>query len=292
MSIPFYKYHALGNDYLVMDPNRATFVLTPTIVQNICHRNFGIGSDGILLGPILDPETGSMRLRIFNPDGSEAEKSGNGIRIFSRYLKDAGYVSGDQPFNLFTLGGTVIVDFLPPPSDLIKVDMGRATFISNEIPVSGPTREVVNEPLEILGTTYTVSCVSVGNPHCVIPLADISSELAHKIGPHVETHPQFPNKINMQLLKVIDRNTIQIEIWERGAGYTLASGSSSCAAASVARKLGQVDQRVTVNMPGGTLHISFAEDGHIDMIGPVTAVATGLLDNQLLQKAHANEAAL
>lgn len=268
----FYRYHALGNDYLVIDPNKKDFNLTPEKIQLICHRNFGVGSDGILYGPFF--ENGSMSLRIFNPDGGEAEKSGNGIRIFSRYLFDAGYVK-EKRFTLQTLGGQVEVELLDEKARLIKVDMGTVTFESNKIPVNGSSREVVDEELTVNGQKYQVTCLSIGNPHCVIPMDEISETLAREIGPFIEKHPQFPNRINMQLLKVIDRSTIQIEIWERGAGYTLASGSSSSAAASAAYRLGLVEKEIKVLMPGGAIAIEIRENGHVFMTGTVTGVAKG-----------------
>lgn len=268
----FYKYHALGNDYIVIDPNRTEVDLTVDNIRLICHRNFGIGSDGILYGPIFEAD--GMALRILNPDGSEAEKSGNGIRIFAKYLFDENYVNRDV-FNLKTLGGEVTVEILDDEAHQIKVSMGEVTFQSDLIPVKGESREVINETLTVDNERFTVTCVSIGNPHCVIPLEEISKELAHKIGPMVENHPLFPNKINVQLLKVLDRENIQIEIWERGAGYTLASGSSSCAAASVAHKLGYVDNEIKVHMPGGALDIEIKESGHVFMTGPVSGVASG-----------------
>ncbi len=274
MDIPFYKYHALGNDYIVIDPNKLDHPLswTPEKIKLICHRHYGIGSDGILYGPAEK----SLSLQIFNPDGSEAEKSGNGIRIFARYLFDLGYVSKEKPFELETKGGVVQVAFVKN-SDLIKVNMGHATFKSDKIPVKGPSREVVNEELTIGEKKYRVTCVSVGNPHCVIPLPKITEKMTRKMGPLVENHDQFPNRINMQLVKVVDRNTIQIQIWERGAGYTLASGSSSCASAAAVHRLGLVDKKVTVQMPGGQIEIEILKNNKMEMTGPVTFVAHGVL---------------
>ncbi len=254
------------------------FQLTPFLIQRICHRNFGIGSDGILYGPILE-KNAPPRLRIFNPDGSEAEKSGNGIRIFSRFLKDKGYVNGN--FELQTLGGKVQVEFLDDTAQMIRIDMGQVTFESEKIPVKGPHRDVIQESLEVLGKKYQVTCLSIGNPHCVIPLPEISESLAREIGPHIENHASFPNRINLQLLKVINRKTIQIEIWERGAGYTLASGSSSCAAASAAYRLGLVDPSITVRMPGGEIQIDQTPSGQVLMTGSVTRVGQGELDSEI-----------
>jgi diaminopimelate epimerase len=215
-----------------------------------------------------------IHLKIFNPDGSEAEKSGNGIRIFSRYLVDEKYIKVNQ-FTLYTLGGAVNIEVLDDKATMIKVDMGKVTFQSSLIPVKGESREVVNENLEVKDESFKVTCLSIGNPHCVIPLKDISKDLAMKLGPLVENHDIFPKRINMQLLKVLDRKNIQIEIWERGAGYTLASGSSSCAAASAAHKLGLIDSKVKVHMPGGILEIELKADGHIFMTGAVSSVAKG-----------------
>ncbi|MGD8401895.1 MAG: diaminopimelate epimerase [Bacillota bacterium] len=272
MKADFFKYHALGNDYLVIDPNQMKINLTEANIKLICNRNFGVGSDGILLGPLW--EAGKIKLRIFNPDGGEAEKSGNGIRIFSKYLHDQGYIT-DPVFELETLGGKVQVRLLDANANLIQVGMGKLIFRSDLIPVAGEIREVVNETLELQGRVYPITCVSIGNPHCVILLPTVSKEQALQLGPLVEHHPIFPNRINLQLLQVIDRSNIRIEIWERGAGYTLASGSSSSAAAGVAYKLGLVDQKVNVHMPGGVITIELGTDFDVAMTGPVAAVATG-----------------
>lgn len=272
MDVHFKKYHGLGNDYLVIDPNVRDVAMTEANVRLICDRNFGVGSDGILYGPILDSDI--PRLRILNPDGSEAEKSGNGLRIFAKYLFEKQYVRSRE-FQIQTLGGIVSVQVEDDVAGLIRINMGKVTFVSNEIPVAGDRREVVNEALDVNGVDFKVTCLSIGNPHCVIPLEQVSEERARAIGPFVENHQRFPNRINMQLLKVVDRANIDIRIWERGAGYTLASGSSSCAAACAAHKLGLVDNDITVHMPGGQLHIEIADDGEIFMTGPVEGTFEG-----------------
>ncbi len=275
----FYKYHGLGNDYIVMDPQKIDYKLTPEIIKLICHRNYGLGSDGILYGPIFKND--KITLIIYNPDGSEAEKSGNGIRIFSKYLVDAEYIK-EKKFTIHTAGGIVQVELQKDDASMLKVDMGTFTFTSNEIPVNGDTREVVNENLIINDRSFKITCVSVGNPHCVILLGKISSELAKEIGSVVENHQMFPNRINMQLMSVTDRNNISIEIWERGAGYTLASGSSSCAAACAAYKLKLVDNKINVHMPGGILKIEIDNENHIHMTGPVASIAEGNFSGELL----------
>ncbi len=297
MAVDFKKYHGLGNDYLVIDPSVRDVAMTELNIRLICDRNFGVGSDGILYGPCspaalgwgsVIPEGGGAThdmpaLRIFNPDGSEAEKSGNGLRIFAKYLFEKKYVRG-KSFKIKTLGGIVDVQVKDETANLIRIDMGKVTFISNEIPVAGPKREVVDEPLDIKGTEYKVTCLSIGNPHCVIPMKGVSEETARAIGPYVENHKMFPNRINMQIVQVIDRANIDIRIWERGAGYTLASGSSSCAAAAATHRLGMVDNDVTVHMPGGELQIEIAPDGRIRMTGPVEGTFEGAFHPDLLRR--------
>ena len=277
----FHKYHALGNDYIVLDPRDfPAWQSAPTIeqIRVVCHRNFGVGSDGILWGP-LPSQNSQFGLRIFNPDGSEAEKSGNGLRIFSRFLYDQGLVK--QPnFTVEVPGGQVAVA-LKENAQLISIAMGNVSFSSEKIPVTGSAREVLNEKIKILDREFTYCAATIGNPHCVIPLTEISSEIAHKYGPHLETHANFPRKTNVQFLKVLDRANIQIEIWERGAGYTLASGSSSSASAAVAHRLGLVDRSITVHMPGGKIGIEIGDNFSIMMTGTVNKVADGLMHPEL-----------
>jgi diaminopimelate epimerase len=158
---------------------------------------------------------------------------------------------------------------------MIRINMGKVTFVSTEIPVSGSKREVIDEDLEINKAKYKVTCLSIGNPHCVIPMKDVTEAKARELGPYVENHKAFANRINMQLLKVIDRANIEIRIWERGAGYTLASGSSSCAAAAAAHKLGLVDNTINVKMPGGTILVEIGKDEEIFMTGAVEGVFQG-----------------
>ncbi len=276
----FHKYHALGNDYIVMDPADFPGWTTPTPeqIRVICHRNFGVGSDGILWGP-LPSKVAPFGLRIFNPDASEAEKSGNGLRIFSRYLYDQKKV-GTAPFTIETPGGVVDVT-IQEGGQLLTIDMGHVSFASDKIPVTGPAREVINEKIRIQDRAFNFCAATIGNPHCVIPLPEISEALARQYGPDLETHLNFPRRTNVQFLKVLDRANIQIEIWERGAGYTLASGSSSSASAAVAHRLGLVDRKVTVHMPGGRIGIEIGDNFAIRMTGPVTRVAEGTLQTEL-----------
>jgi diaminopimelate epimerase len=187
---------------------------------------------------------------------------------------------GEKEFAIETTGG-VVKSTVFDGGKMVRVDMGRVTFWSNEIPVTGPRREVINEKISVGGKTLTFCAAAIGNPHCVLPMAEISAETTTLLGPLIEIHPNFPNRTNVQFLKVLDRANIQIEIWERGAGHTLASGSSSSAAAAVAHKLGLCDSSITVHMPGGKLAIEIGKEFDVLMTGPVTKVAEGMIDSEI-----------
>ena len=270
----YLKYHALGNDYLVLDPKDTRELPSKDAIARICHRNFGLGSDGILYGP-LETDKADFGLRILNPDGSEAEKSGNGLRIFARYLYDTGAVKNES-FTVDTLGGMVTCQ-IADSAGSITVDMGQVRF--SEAEQSDPK---IGQPLTFNGKTQTVYIANIGNPHCVLVQDEISAKQTSEDGALIEVHASFPNRTNVQFLKFIDRNNIQIEIWERGAGYTLASGSSSCAAAAVAHRIGLCDRDITVHMPGGKIAIHIDSDFAIRMTGPATRVASMNFDEEAL----------
>jgi diaminopimelate epimerase len=275
----FSKYHALGNDYLVITPQEAgTLALNPEMIERICHRNFGIGSDGILIGP-LPASNADFGLRIFNPDGSEAEKSGNGLRIFSRWLWDHNLVR-NQPFSIQVIGGVVSVK-IASDGKMIDVDMGHISFDSLQIPVAGPPREVLRETMQIAGEKLLFCAATIGNPHCTILCDQISTEQVKTLGPLIEIEPRFPNRTNVQFMRIIDKHNVAIEIWERGAGYTLASGSSSCAAAATAYRLGLCEPEMNVHMPGGVIKITIDGQWQVSMAGPVTFIAEGEISNDL-----------
>ena len=272
------KYHALGNDYIVIRPEDIKGVLDHDVIRLICHRNYGVGSDGILLGP-LEGAACDFGLRIFNPDGSEAEKSGNGLRIFARFLWDKRLV-GTKPFTVETLGGHVTCE-VSDDGKGVRVEMGMVSFDSRDIPVEGVHREVLNEDLEIDGIVLKYCAATIGNPHCVVLSDDPTPNQARHYGPIIETDPRFPNRTNVQFMKIMDPNNIRIEIWERGAGYTLASGSSSTAAAAVAHRLGRCASDIDVHMPGGTLHIGFSNGYFAAMTGPVTKICNGVMAEEM-----------
>ena len=276
----FYKYHGLGNDYLVINPEEFDRELTREEIRRVCHRNYGIGSDGILWGPLASDQA-PFKVRIFNPDGSEAEKSGNGLRIFSRYLYDQGFVQSDA-FVIETWGG-LVTSRIHNHGRNIEVEMGQVSFNSQDIPVTGSPRQVLNETITIKDRSFVFCAATIGNPHCVLLEEEVSENLARTYGPDIETDERFPNRTNVQFMKIVDRNTIRIEIWERGAGYTLASGSSGSAAAAVARKLDLCDDRIDVLMPGGRLTILVNDDYMIKMIGPVVFVGEGRISAEAFQ---------
>lgn len=279
----FVKSHGLGNDYIVLNRENLDFELTEKAIVKICDVHYGIGSDGILLK--VNSEKADFGLRILNPDGSEAEKSGNGLRIFSKFLYDYGFAK-KKSFSVETPGGIVsaeITEEINGKAKTVKVDMGKANFKSIEIPVNCENDECIDETLHLEYRDYKINCVSVGNPHCVVIKKEALDEKEIKqFGPQIETNAMFPNRINVQFARVVSPTEVEAIIWERGAGWTLASGSSSCAVASVMVKHGLTERNVTVKMPGGNLKIEIAEDWEIRMTGEVREIASGYLSKELI----------
>jgi diaminopimelate epimerase len=276
----FFRGHGLGNDYIVMDPKDLMFKLTPSNIKAVCDRHWGLGSDGILA--LVASKTADFGLRIFNPDGSEAEKSGNGLRIFARYLHATGKTK-KKHFTVETKGGLVTIDLhidRHGDAGAVTVEMGQATFKPAALPCTLAVEELIQQPIDAAGRALTFTGVSVGNPHCVLfkaPGESWSREDLLALGPILENHALFPKRTNVQLAVPTGPKEIFILIWERGAGETQASGSSSCAAASAAVRLGLVKSPVTVKMPGGTLNIQVGKDFGLTMKGPVAEVARGAL---------------
>jgi len=278
----FVKSHGLGNEYIVFDSNSINFKLTTNAIKRLCNIHFGIGSDGILLK--VPSEKADFGFKVFNPDGSEAEKSGNGLRIFCKYLYDYQFTS-KKSFTVDTLGGLVkanIDEINNGKAIKITVDMGKAIFNSKEIPVNSDKPEFIAEKVTAGDKEYEVNCVSVGNPHCVVIKENLDENEIKTYGPLLENHDLFPNRINVQFAKVLSHNQAQILIWERGAGYTLASGSSSCAASCALVKRGLIEKKLTMNMQGGSLKIEIEDDWNIRMTGEVREIASGILSPELI----------
>jgi diaminopimelate epimerase len=267
----FVRGHGLGNDYLVVDGASFGLELTPERIVAICDRHTGVGSDGIL-ERVPTPAGFDAAVRIFNPDGSEAEKSGNGTRIFAKFCFDHGYATPDKPLRMHTLGGPVTAQLVAREKDrtVLRMSMGQVTF------------EWEEQPLEVGDRSFRTTSLSVGNPHCVIFDALFDETTARKYGPLVENHARFPKRTNVQFIQVVDRTTVNALIWERGAGWTLASGTSSCAVAAACVRAGLVDREVKVVMPGGTLAVSVGEDWQLEQIGFAQEVARGTLSADLL----------
>ncbi|HIE60092.1 MAG TPA: diaminopimelate epimerase [Persephonella sp.] len=281
----FVKSHGLGNEYIVLQQDNIDFNLSKEVIKTLCNVHFGIGSDGILLK--VNSKNADFGLRIFNPDGSEAEKSGNGLRIFCKFLYDYGFTNGKKQWTVETKGGIVNAKVETEENGkakIITIDMGRATFKAKEIPVNVETEEILDYPLNVEDKEFLINCVSVGNPHCVIIVDDLNDKDIKKYGKLIENHPIFPNKANVQFAKPVNKDTVEIRIWERGAGYTLASGSSSSAVASVMVKKGITNKNVLVKMPGGELKISIDENFNIKMTGEVEEICSGILSEELVRK--------
>lgn len=281
----FVKYHGLGNDYIVIDPKFFSYTLTKELIKHICHRNLGIGSDGILYGPIAQPNQ-PLFFRIFNPDGSEAEKSGNGLRIFALYALDQKYTEADN-FSLHTTAGEVKVEVKDKKNNIIKIALGNFSFLNKDIPAIFKEITLLNIPIEILGRKEIINCVNIGNPHCVIIKEQVNKAMVEEIGPILENLPYFPKRTNVQIVEILDKQNIKIEIWERGAGYTLASGTSSTAASCVANKLGLVKENITVHMPGGKVQIEI-KNNNAYLTGSVSRVASGTVSQELIDSALIN----
>jgi diaminopimelate epimerase len=275
----FVRSHGLGNDYLVVDGASFGLALTEARIRAICDRHTGVGSDGIL-EVVPAPAGFGAAVRIYNPDGSEAEKSGNGVRIFAKFCLDHGYA--EAPVRIHTLGGPVEAHFVSREADrtVLRVSMGRVSFKCADLPMTG-AEEWIERKLPVGDREFTATCLSVGNPHCVLLDAPFDEETAKKYGPLVENHTQFPRRTNVQLVQVVDRSTVKALIWERGAGWTLSSGSSSCAVASACVRAGLTDRRVKVVMPGGTLDVVVGEDWSLEQVGFAQEIALGQVSSDL-----------
>ena len=263
----FVKSHGLGNDYVVVDAARFPVPLTPERVRLLCHRHLGLGSDGI-----LEVTAGDDRLfvRIWNPDGSEAERSGNGLRIAAKFLAEHGYTN-ESVFVVETIAGPIRTEVFQESGRVaaVRLEMGAAVI------------DNAAKPLVVDREKLDATIVSVGNPHCVVFDQPMTRARLFDLGPRLENHARFPKRINVQLAQVDTRDRVRALIWERGAGHTLASGTSACAVAAACRARGLVDGRVTVLMEGGMLEVEVGEDLDLVMTGPVEEVFTGMLSPDL-----------
>jgi diaminopimelate epimerase len=273
MTLIFTKYQGLGNDFILVD-NRASTepLINPQQAEKLCDRHFGIGADGVIFA--LPGQNGTdYTMRIYNSDGSEPEMCGNGIRCMARFIAD---LEGDQAkasYTIHTLAGLITPTMTADGQ--VRVDMGHPRLISSEIPTTIPTEKVIDQPIDVAGQSWNITCVSMGNPHCIIFVEDVEAIDLEKIGPLFEHHPIFPARTNTEFLQVVRPDYIKMRVWERGAGITLACGTGACASLVAAVLNGKADRKATIELPGGPLQIEWAEDDRIFMTGPATRVFTG-----------------
>ena len=285
MELAFVKMHGLGNDFVVIEDLGEELELSADAVAWFCDRNFGIGGDGlILVRPATMPDADFFML-YYNADGQTAEMCGNGIRCFAKYLVDHGLVPADtDSMSVETLGGIKRIDVTRAYDEtmyLATVDMGEPKLLPDEIPTKlgceAPGDPVIACSLETDVGTFEVSCVSMGNPHCVLWVDDVETAEVHEIGPVIENHPAFPNRTNVEFAQLMEDGLIRLRVWERGVGETLACGTGACATAVVASLTLRAGRETTIELPGGELEIRWAEDDHVYMTGPAEEVFSGVI---------------
>jgi len=283
----FFKGHGLGNDYLALELDGLAVTLSPPAIRLLCDRHLGIGSDGIL-GRTASREA-DFGVRIFNPDGSEAEKSGNGLRILAAYLLRRGEVAVGREFSVETPGGIVRMTVHGVDDDGVldvEAEMGRASFLSGDVGLAGPDRMTDDEPLELpAGDRVLINTVSIGNPHAVVFVDELDVEDLRRRAPQISTHDAFERGTNVQFVRAEGGSTVDALVWERGAGETSASGSSACAVAAASVRRGLVSARqVTVRMPGGALQVHVRDDYTLLLRGPVENVYEGRLTDGMMAR--------
>ncbi|HWP67251.1 MAG TPA: diaminopimelate epimerase [Candidatus Limnocylindria bacterium] len=271
--MPFRKLHGTANDFVYVDGRRGLPADPATLAPRLCDRHRGIGADGLIV--LLDSTQADCRMRIFNADGTTAEMCGNGIRGFAKYVLDHGLVRA-EPLRVETDAGvkTIVVRREGGKVAAVTVDMGPPEWEGRRIPVDadGP---VLDRELEVAGRRWRVSCVSMGNPHCVVFVDDPTALALSEIGPAFEHHPFFPRRVNTEFIAVESPERLRMRVWERGAGETLACGTGACAAAVVAARTGRTGRHVTVALPGGELEIDWRADDHVYMTGDAVEVFAG-----------------
>lgn len=265
MKIHFTKMHGLGNDFILIENLKGEIKLRPEEIRFLCDRHFGVGADGILT--VEDSEKADFKMRIFNADGSEAEMCGNGIRCFALYARRQGLVSTDE-LNIETLAGIIKPEI---KGDSVAVDMGEPLLAGPDIPVN-IAGKVINHPVTFSNIDLGITCVSMGNPHCVIFYPPEGEPPVSELGPVIENDDLFPRKTNVEFVQVQNPKEIKVKVWERGAGLTLACGTGACASV-VAGVLNQKTARkVLVHLPGGDLDVEWKNDNRVCMTGPAEFV--------------------
>ena len=275
MAIAFTKWQGCGNDFVLID-DRAEQISDPAdLAVRMCDRHYGIGADGLIL--VLPSVDADFRMAIFNADGSEAEMCGNGIRCFARLVYDYG-LTDKTTFTVETGAGILrpSLIFIEDGIQSVRVDMGEPVLEAEDIPVVGLGRgPIVNRPITVLGHTYDVTCVSMGNPHCVVFIEDLAALDIDRIGPAFEKHEWFPRRVNTEFVVIRDRTHLRMRVWERGASVTLACGTGACATLVAAVLNHKTERQVEIELDGGILTVEWAEDNHVYMTGPADLVFKG-----------------
>ena len=274
----FTKMQGLGNDYVYVNCFEEKIETPPAVARYVSDRHFGIGSDGLIM--INPSEVADFEMEMYNADGSRGEMCGNGIRCVAKYVYDYGLTDKTQ-ISVETLGGIKYLDLTVKDGKvvLVKVDMGKPELKSDLIPIISENEKVIDEPIEVDGQVYHMTGVSMGNPHTVIYVDDVKNLDLEKIGPKFENHERFPKRINTEFVHCIDRNTVEMRVWERGSGETLACGTGACAVAVASILNNLTDTRVTVKLLGGDLQIEWDQKkNHVFMTGPAKVVFDGVID--------------
>lgn len=274
----FTKMQGLGNDYIYVDCTHTVINNIADIARRVSDRHFGIGSDGLVL--IMKSDVADFRMRMFNSDGSEAEMCGNAIRCVGKYVYDNKMIDKNK-ITIETLAGIKILDLRIENDEVVlaRVDMGEPILIPKDIPVDSGKDRFISEPVEIDGKTYNVTAVSMGNPHAISYVNDVTNFPLFEVGPKMETHKLFPRKVNAEFVQVVDRSTLKMRVWERGAGETLACGTGACAVLVASVLNGVSDRIATIKLLGGDLLIEWSEkDNHVYMTGPAVKVFEGEIE--------------
>ena len=283
----FTKMHGAGNDYIYVDCTQSVIDNPSQVAIDLSDRHFGIGSDGLIL--IKNSDKADFFMEMYNADGSQGQMCGNGIRCVGKFVYDNG-LTDKTTVTIDTLAGVKILELKTGADGKVetaRVNMGAPILTSRQIPVVSTKEQVIDEPLNVDGTTYHITAVSMGNPHAIVYMDDLKDLDIEKIGPKFENHIAFPDRINTEFVKVIDRHTLQMRVWERGSGETLACGTGACAVAVASTLNGLVDEDkpVTVKLLGGDLQILWnRQENLVYMTGPATTVFDGEIDVTFLEK--------
>jgi len=281
----FFKYHSLGNDFILLDALEAPLRLSPADIQMLCHRHLGIGGDGII---VIEPSDKAVcRMINYNPDASQADVSGNGLRCLAKHLFDTGIhaekemlvdtPSGVKKLSIHTTLGKV---------SAVEVYMGSPDFRRSSIPMQGEGEEAIDVPIEAAGKTVNATCLSVGNPHCVLFVDNLEDAVVRELGPAIENHSLFPLRVNVEFARVIDVSEMRLRSWERGAGETMASATGAAAAVAAALRTRRCKRKIHVQLPGGLMEVEITTDGDIITRGPARRVFRGELDEDWRERSR------